>query len=161
MSVTPSSLKDDRDRKAAEQAAKKAKSEEEYKLFLRRKAVKDAADAESMLSGRLGDLIKEANDKGHLSITIEQDSNLFCKEIIKFGGETQWSHKFNIGFDLDEKYKATKILLSELLRAGFIVRHSVKEEGNMVYEFHGDGEYDVVDAPGTHPVYTLYISWLK
>lgn len=79
--------------------------------------------------------------------------------------ERDRSRKFTIpdsGFDehlFPEDSAAGQFLLSTLREKGYTASIQSKERQNTKIEPWGDGEYDVVDAPGTHMAYSLHVSW--
>lgn len=57
------------------------------------------------------------------------------------------------------KSKHGKKIVSELNRLGYKAKIITKEVRNIEFDFYGDGEYHIVNAPGTHLEYYLVVSW--
>lgn len=142
-------------------AREKAKSDEEQKhreemqRYQEECLQRDMASAVRLLNGKLGDTIKEFDVKG---ITCFRTNGRTTE--IRKGLGFSWHNDFSpITFVPDPEYAPTKELCKQLREGGFDIKLSTVREQNTKMEFHGDGEYDVVDVPGTHPVHWLEISW--
>lgn len=52
-----------------------------------------------------------------------------------------------------------KLVLNRLTEFGYTAKVITHTVGNIDYESYGDGEYNIVPAPGTHEEYQLQITW--
>lgn len=153
--VTRDEILQARARRDAANAARKAKEDAEYQQYLTEKLQKDMVSAITLLDGQLGKTIKEFEFKG---ITCFRTNGKSME--IRKGLGFSWHSDFSpITFAPDPTYAPTQALCAELKRAGFEFKLSTVQEKNAKMKWHGDGEYDVVETGGTHPVYWLEISW--
>jgi len=134
---------------------RKEKARNEYEQFKREQLRRDEIAAESLLLGKLGVVIQKCDTENYRCLRL----NGRVIEVRRMGEYTWYSDTTPIPFAPNPDYPPTKILTDKLKEAGFEFELTTVQEQNTKVEFYGDGEYNVVEVGGTHPVYWLEIRW--
>ena len=124
-------------------------------------AKKEAEDflwVETCLESSLGEALKKAEHQKLNCIILDGTRVWREAHVSGFGKRNDLYWKIDGMFVFDPEYAPTKKLIEVLKEAGFNVKLETEFEQNYTYVTSADG-YDVVDAPGHHPVHYLEIGW--
>ncbi len=138
---------------------KKRRKEESDKAWEKQKAEwlkKDILSAQTLLDGKLGKIIKEANREGIRCLKIDQFHT--WKPCEYYDGWTEYYDHEALNFDPKPDYKPTKILCRILRKAGFKATTLSEKEEDYEYVITADG-YDRGDFIGYSIKYSIVIDW--
>ncbi len=126
-----------------EQIAAKAKRAKAAQVLHEVTLQHNMRTAETFLHDILPPLIKRAEEKK-------------CRRVV-YPHEHGYAGELALSF-FDPKTLHTEHVLATLESLGYVSEIKVTERGNVDYVSRGD-DYDIVDAPGTHEIYQLVVSW--
>ena len=150
--------KDDLLQDDAERAKEEKRRKKESDKFWAKERARWEAEHMAKVRGpfsELDDLLRKLNAEGHKTVRFDQHHTWIRKH-------EEWSEYYSgrspLDFEPKKEYPPTMVLVRKLRRGGFSVKLETEDHQNVQFVTTADG-YNIIDAPGTHPVYYMRISW--